>query len=1387
MPLGRAGLDLPADRTASVDGGDLSGPRPSGTPNVNRWTIACGGRSQVSLRIRAADQPPLLRAALQTTQTLTPAGLDATFAFALQTLHQGARELIFECDSDLRPYDVTAPGLEKWEVAAPAPGAPTVRLTVRLADPQEEGTVSIRCLAPLGAAAAATGPVVWTSPGIRLKNGGAGGETLVLRVHPDLRLAALRPGGFRLKETGTEAQADGQAALRRLTFIGGGVNVSGAATETAGPRPQATLYPHGVEFRARQLAWWRVDPTASSLTLQIAYDVRYGRRFQKAVRLPADWEVGGVALDPPGLLRNWGVRQVNGAPVLTVDLQKPLTPSEKPGPHGPTLTVRLEPAHPGNVLGKELPFPDFAALGARFREGALAVGFDEQTHRLEVKTTAAEASAEDDGPWGKEIPAYYYPYREQSSGARPAPGGALTLRARPPQLRALCTSEVVLSAGRPAVDARLLLEAEQGSPESVDLYLSAPCLPSPSGDPWGWQGGVAVRSALRLHGVESAAALGALGAGDAFGAAALLAARPRGEVWRLTFARPLRIHEPVHLRARLSPKLDDDPLEIPLTAVLGAGRTEGEVTLDRAGPGPLRVEASGLREASPAASRPRGATPWRTFRYTGEAVGLTLGGRLQGPGRAAEGAIDRAALTTYVGPDGRLEHHYTLQTSHWPQPTIRLAWPSGARLLAFEVDGVWASRSAVGKDNEDKPVLDLPVPLRTSKDEAGAPHRYEVVYATTAPPGWLWTRVEAPAPTPPVAPAAFQRLWRLAPELSPLDDASLRRRPGPGEGTPASAPRLRPRDLFRMVPAPSLPSFQEGGGDARREALTNVLVSLRKEAEQSSSLGAVVEQAAALLQKERLTLVVDAAALGEAGVEPAAVVTLPAQSSADEAAPWETLGLAAAPTRAGFLLTTKRRLREWRETAGVDAPPAVTAAVADAARWGRDSSGRFRAAPVWRDSPEEDISSIPDPRSAFGQWAEWEPPSGGDSGPSLVVVRRPLFDAAGYTLAAALALLFCWTARRRKWGRMWLLLVWLAVSGLGVLWLPAALQGLAWPGLLAGCGCAIVWRIGSAWRRVSGKAAGKPRSALAAAGTATALFLIAVAGRGGPADVTPPTPTTVYISAGPAESPAKPIALAPPDLLDQLHALGRPGGPGAVLLNAEYNGKVVEGQAEFDAVFQVYCRTDEPTTVAIPLDGVQLTGDVLLDGAPVQATALPPPLVGFTLPVRGRPKAGEPPHKVELHFRTPVTATPEERSVQFTAPRLAQSRLTMHVPRGSADLQAAREIWRTKGISRGLFSGGRSWAACPPRKARPLAAGRLGGAPGRGPVSGSLFLGLARGRQQPDGVPVVHHRGRAAGGVDGESSQGTGGARRVGAAAARRRPPPPARLAGAGRRRRPRP
>jgi hypothetical protein len=1291
-------LDLPADRVAVADGGGVTGPRPAGAAGLNRWTVACGGRSQLSLRVRTLDRAPVLRAVVETTQTLSPEGLDATYAFALTALHQGVRELTFECDAALRPYEVDAPDLEKWEVAAAGPDDTTVLLIVRLAQPLEEGEVRIHCLAQVGGPARGAGPVSWASPGVRLVGGVAGPEALTLDVHPDLRLADVEAGAFRLKEAGAEADADRRRGGRRLVFVGGGVSGPGAPAGRAAPRPRLVLYPQGVEFRARQVAWWRLDSVPPSVKLQTTYDVSQGRLFQLAVRLPPDWDVGGVDMAPAGLMRNWAVRTENGAQVLVVDLGRALTAADRPGPRGPTLSVTLQPARPGDVLGKEMAFPDAEPLGARFREGALAIGFDARAHRLEVKTAAAEAAAEDDGPWGQEIPAFYYPYRDISGAGRRPLAGTATLRRRPPQVRAQCTSEVVLSAGRALVDTRLLLQAEQGSPESVDLYLSAPAAQSPSGDPWEWrteQGGVEVRAARRLHGAEAAAALGALAAGDALGAAALEAARPHGEVWRLTFSRPLPVHEPVVLHAVLAPKAAGDRLPVPLTAVLGAGLLEGETTVHLAAASPLRIEAFGLREASPApADRPRGGSAWRTFRYGGAAVGLTLVGQVEGGDRPAELAVPWAELTTWVRPDGGMEHHYAFEAAHWAQNTLPLQLPPGAVPLTFHVDGMWLPHVPAVEEGPGQPVIDLPWPARPGEPEASISHHYEVVYTTAAAPGWWGTRAEAKAPSPPAPPAAFRRRWQFAPEFSPLG-GGLRRLPGPGEGTPSAEPARMPADLFRAAPAlPSIPGWPPGWtwDEARRpEVLPDALRSLWAKAGQKRPLGLLLNDAAAALrQQNRQFLVVDAAALAGAGVAPGSEATLPPQSAEDETPPWEPLGLAAAPARGGYVLTTRRQRDAWAQATGAaDVPDAVQTAAADAARWGNDASGRFRAAPLWGNAAAEARSPLPSPAGALAGFTEWAPAPGGDMD-AVVLVHRPLFDAAGWALAAVLGLVCAGAAWRWRRARLVLLLLWLGASGLGLLWLPPALQGLAWPALLVGCVYALGWRL---WSAVRGPAAARPASQPPAAGgdgraaapaAVGAALLLLVLGQGRPtargeaaADPAAPEPPTVFLVATPGDDAA--YVLAPPDLVEQLRGMARPGaGPAAVPVNAEYTGEVEGGAAEFTASFGVVCFSDEPTTVALPLDGVQLcaprkdpsAGEVLVDGTHVDAAALPGPQAGLAVPVKGRTKPGEA-HRVELHFRTPVTGTDEERGVQFTAPRLAQSRMVVRLPKGSAHTQAA--------------------------------------------------------------------------------------------------------------------
>src|SRR5262249_34668010 len=98
------------------------------------------------------------------------------------------------------------------------------------------------------------------------------------------------------------------------------------------------------------------------------------------------------------------------------------------------------------------------------------------------------------------------------------------------------------------------------------------------------------------------------------------------------------------------------------------------------------------------------------------------------------------------------------------------------------------------------------------------------------------------------------------------------------------------------------------------------------------------------------------------------------------------------------------------------------------------------------------------------------------------------------------------------------------------------------------------------------------------------------AGRAGPG----------YLLPGPRGEAAGGTALAAPALLARLRELGRPPfapPPVAVLVSGAYEGGVVNDQAEFSAVFQARSLADGPVTLEVPLAGVGLEGDVLVDGA----------------------------------------------------------------------------------------------------------------------------------------------------------------------------------------------
>ncbi|HXG11796.1 MAG TPA: hypothetical protein VNK04_18720 [Gemmataceae bacterium] len=1439
-------LDLPDGHTVSVspDGCLVSGPHPADDATLHRWKIGFAGRSQLHLTIRTGRgtdrPPPLVLAALQTTQKINPDSLDAEFLFDLKVLHQGVRELRCECDPQLRPYDVSAPNLESWELLPPAPSPPPLAplgergeetapfspkgargeetapfspkgergvggegglggaslphvLVVRLREPLQTGTLRVACLAPLEVPSTAPPTraprqVSWTSPGMRLSDAVLRGETLVLHVHPDVRLLDWQPGVFRLLKAHTEP--DGT----RVWTLGGG-SLDGQPQGPSQRRPSARIQTQQVEFVARQLTWWQVGPEKASLWVEVSYDVTHGRLFELTLALPPGWDVDRPPeLSPPGRIRTWGVRQVQGRSLLIMEPERPLAPPARGGPLAaaplpsrpiaPRLTVQLRwvagvehsdaPAWstgasktqprppvptrpPGGALAEmAFPFPDVVPLGARLLEGALAVDFDQQLYEAFPDTSAQPAPPDEEGPWGRRTPDYYYPYRGR--GVQ----GTLRLRQRAPRVRARCSSEVVLASGRAALAAHLFLHPEAGSTDAIDVTFSAPLTGT-----WNWKvvrGNNQVRAFERLPAGEAAPRLAVLGAGTPLASAGLLAVPlAAGERWRLSFTGPLREPLTLHGSGELGRPARQGRWDVPLLNVPSASHMDGEVKLFLSGADVVQIDAEGLREArAPVAAGPRGPalSPWRTFSYGPPPAALTLRGQAaEAANRSAEVAADNARLTTYVEPGGRLLQHYRFQLWNWRQQTVPVRLPAAARLLAVRVEGRWAAQLPAARVVEDSLVVDLPAPVpdRAGPASERAMLSYEILYDIDGPRWLLWARLEAEPPKLPVATLAYRHIWCLPPGVAPLLDGRQRGLPGPAAGQPwergglgawERLPRAAAVELWRSG---SLPLFgeREAGQEQAMAAAAAELARSRP-----ITLGELINRLAFDYLREQGPLVLDAVALHEAGLTPS--TPLPAPSSepsangtplsspsslppgegegrmrgetrSDDSPLWEDMGLVYVPCRMGALLTARRQLASWRTTdAGPGTSEAIEAAVAEAAIRGHDSSGRFWSAADWlRRGPDPERGGpYPAPFAALGTefpWAEWEPIAGVADDSVLLVVRHEIMPGIGLALAALLCLVFWLLGPGGNRRRLAFLLIWLAVAGLAILWLPPVLHGLAWWPLVAGSVIALVWYLWSAGKARSTATAQDngptgespaPRPVTPSA----VLALLVVGGLAGqaaaPDEPGPRLPATVFLVPGPADAPEKQTVLAPPELLAQLEAAARQKSSGPrdpVLLSATYQGEVIDSAAEFRAVFQVYCPTDKPAPLLLPLDGIQLQEDISLDGTRAYPIAARPPQAGYVIKVKDRGV-----HTVQLCFRVPVQAQDDERSVRFTAPGLLQNRLTLDVPPGARYLQALIGLGPARGaqqVSTGTRGGlrleadlGRLSPVLPPPGPLPLTA-----------------------------------------------------------------------------------
>jgi hypothetical protein len=1293
------------------------------------WRIHCPGQSLVDFHIRPSPdkrQPaPLVLARQQTRQELTPGLLKADYDFQVEVLYNSLRELRLVCDAPLRPYDVQIRGLKGWEILEGlSPTAPST-LIVRLNEPLQGGPVPlrVRCRAPLN------GGTAWTSPALRLMNGLWRGEALTVVAHPDVQLDNWQSGSYRftspaLKSAGSKASAGDKLILH--LFCG--------QEQTNVQRPGAWIRSPDVEFRARQLAWWQIGPEQTSLTTQITYEVARGRLFRLPLRLPPGWKIERVELTPTDLLQQWSPPSEHDR-TLVVDLQRPVGPT---APARLTLRLRSEglgtdrtprlrpvPLVPplllsascrslfAGVLGgaatssetaaavlpahASLALPDVVPLGARLHEGALAISLDPVYQRPAVPPFAPEER----GPWGDHTLDYYYPYRGQS------PAGKLDLQPRPARISARCTNKVILAAGRATVGARLVVQAEAGRPEALDVYLSV----APSRR-WEWKtapGSNAVRDRRRLEAVETAPRLGALAARSPWEAVALLASRPPpGQAWRLYLERPLREHERLILETTLElagrDAGGDGPdgqrvWEVPLLTVPAADRMEGLVTVDLAEADSVQVTANGLEETRTDHQAPARSS-WRTFRYGHTPATLILHGRAPAVTLAAEAVFDRARLTTYVEPHGRLLHRFGFQVANWPQPELRVRLPAGSKVLAARVDRRWITPASLpARSAADKVEVGLPMPT------GAAPHRFEIVYAEDMPSWTLVADLTVPAPELPVStPVAFRRTWCLPPGVAPLTEETLRRLPGSaGRAESDSAAGdfvgLRaPRSALRAVGVP-LP--EEEWRTRQEEALAGAGAKLREAQTRSGKewlLGDALDELAFSLLAEQGPLVLDETALRQAGLGPATRLPQPSPTWRPGEPLWPGLEVVYVLCQPAPLLTTRRQLEVWRAAESAEQPlsASLTEAVAEAARLDQDSTGRFGTVVDWL-RPGEDVVAgdatppallVPD---SFGaDWTEWEPLAGAAAPETLRVVRQSTLPVFGLVLAALCLLALGAVSlgslrrdvpraatggaalarpRRRVIG---LVLGWLAASGLALLWLPPALRELAWwpalVGLVVAGACLWPAARGLATRRPSGSSA--RAKALAGSGAAVVLALIWLAEMTGQAAA--PSPVTVFIVPGPAEAPEKQTVLAPPTLLDQLKALAErqtPALQGAFLVAARYEEGLVtdvagDVRARFVANYQVASFGEKPATLQLPLGGVELQA-AFFDGARAYPVPLSAPQTGYRLEVD---KAGS--HFLRLEFSVRVAADGKDRDLTFTIPEVVQSQLSLSVPGAAKNLHA---------------------------------------------------------------------------------------------------------------------
>jgi hypothetical protein len=1223
---------LPADHwLLGPKGAAVTGPFDTESPGKRLWRMQVAGAAPIEFSVRKiSDQqgPAALVAQVHSVQKLTPDKLEVEHDFQIDVLRGSVRELVLEGDAVLQPFAVSLPGSEvmssqwqeipaKKDAKGKVTSGPKGELTIRFQQPLQGKIQGLRVKSL--ASRPLAGP--WTSPMLRVRGALPRGETVQLRLHPDLAIGKWDHGTFQLIQIATEA--DGTQV----------VTLAQTAVEPALARPP-TLTPPAktIDVHATEIQSWHITPAGALRSAEIVYSPAQGNLFELRLRLPktaAGYRLESVDMQPAELLGDWHP----DGDFLVVHLKQALGPGKKAA-----LKLRLQADFRDITTGmRDLSYPDIEPMDGTRREGTLAIAVD-PVFRAQLAPPALAPAALDDAEQRPGAPSFLFNYREQR------PGVVIRIVPQPVHVQWHGKHAIALTDKEASLHFRWEVRPLAGAPEFLDLRLAR-------GFPSTWkistpEDAVAIRHWERLPLQETLPHLLTLGSGHGLQAAAVEALTPGGTYWRFHLAEPLRKKTAFNLVADLAAGAGrlDNAWTIPLAEPVQRAQTDQEIQVTSPG-APISKIAAGasvLVDKMPAQAH---------IQHAGPLEQLTVWTRPEKRPASQLELCDQAQLATYVYKDGRVYRRLQFRLWQWRDRTCDLHLPSEWQVLAVKVGDQWLSRLDLA-ETRGGVRLTLPVDQNTPFVS------YEVVARDAESSGLVPGFLTVPIPDIvwPAAPLDFRARLFLEDGWMPLAQGSL-----DPVGVPASiarqssSPRLLRQmwDFGRTWWPHSADADLLADLDAQKQIVLQAEAKLRGGDHKSLKLSDALERLALDHLRAETPLLIDRMAFRALRLAPETPLTPSALSPQAGRPFWESLGLVYVASRNGALLTSPQRLQALGMTGPLPSA-ALDAALQEAILHGRDSSGGFVSAPIWPRLPLEDTELVPgqsgsmERASDFPVMTEWEFRAD-ETGPLQIHLVDPLAArVVGWALAGVWAF-GLWQLHRvlgpRPHFRVCVFLVVAAI--LAAIWAPGNLcEFLVVPMLLttliAFLACLLRF-LGSH----DPTAAAARSTVTQPPATTTALLVLLAVGWALTAQAQPPAPRTftVFVVEG-----AKPGVLAPPDLLARMSELENQAGPatsGAVLVSAKYSGKVKDAQARVEAVFELQ-NFKEQTNLIIPLSGVQLS-EAFLDGAPVYPAAHK---AGFSVPIRDKGA-----HTLRLAFSVRAVGDGDQFDLRFTVPKLLQSEL----------------------------------------------------------------------------------------------------------------------------------